>query len=62
MIEYRSVQCPYCGAGFDLQIDCSAGTQTLVEDCRICCQPVLLQIEVETQGQLTALHVQREND
>jgi hypothetical protein len=62
MIEYRTVQCPWCGAGFDSQIDCSAGSQTYVEDCHACCQPIVVETEVDHQMRLTNLQLRREND
>jgi hypothetical protein len=31
------VACPYCGERFDAALDCSAGDQEYIEDCRMCC-------------------------
>lgn len=34
------VDCPYCGEFIVLLVDESAGEQTYVEDCSVCCQPI----------------------
>ncbi len=42
------VQCPYCLAGVDLMLDASAGrNQVLVEDCSVCCQPMVLHVNFD---------------
>jgi hypothetical protein len=58
----QSVQCPYCGETFETGIDTSAGSQEYVEDCYVCCKPIVFRIEVDVDGELTGLEVQREND
>lgn len=45
-----NVTCPYCGESIDLVVDVSAGTQTYVEDCSVCCQPMDVSVEVDAQG------------
>ena len=45
-----NVACPYCGESIDLLVDVSAGTQTYVEDCSVCCQPMDVSVEVDAQG------------
>ena len=62
MIENRQITCPYCNALFDTQIDRSAGAQQYTEDCHICCQPILFNIEVGPQFQLTSVTVRNENE
>ena len=62
MNNQQSVQCPYCGETFETEIDVSGGSQEYIEDCYVCCRPILFRIEVGTEGDLTSLEVQREND
>ena len=62
LTEERQVQCPYCGEAFATVVDCSAGSQTYVEDCAVCCQPILFRAQVETDGLLVELVLSREND
>ena len=62
MIEDRQIPCPYCGGVFETQVDCTAGNQSYIEDCQICCQPIMFEIEVGPALQLINLTVHREND
>jgi transcription elongation factor Elf1 len=60
--QEHTVTCPYCGELFTTIIDCSAGTQLYVEDCRICCQPIVFQVMVDSEGSLIDVLTEREND
>ncbi|MGO9591287.1 MAG: CPXCG motif-containing cysteine-rich protein [Candidatus Acidiferrales bacterium] len=39
--------CPYCGEEISMVLDLSAGGQTYVEDCEVCCQPIEISFSVE---------------
>jgi hypothetical protein len=58
----RSVQCPYCGETFETEVDTSGGSQEYVEDCYVCCRPIVFRIEVGTDGELINIETGREND
>jgi hypothetical protein len=58
----QSVQCPYCGETFETEIDTSGESQEYIEDCYVCCRPIVFRVEVGVDGELTGLEVQREND
>jgi hypothetical protein len=45
-IEPYETQCPWCGTSLVLDIDCSAGDQRYVEDCALCCQPILVSVRL----------------
>ena len=38
--------CPYCSEAILLHLDVAAGSQSYVEDCQVCCQPMLVSVEV----------------
>lgn len=42
-------QCPYCWEQISMLIDVSQSSQSYIEDCEICCNPI--QINVQTEGQ-----------
>ena len=44
MVE-TDITCPHCGESFPLLVDTSERDQSLVEDCSVCCRPILLTIE-----------------
>lgn len=50
--EYRFA-CPHCWQAIQMTLDLSAGGQSYVQDCEVCCNPIDIRFEVE-DGQLTA--------
>lgn len=34
--------CPYCGESIELLIDCSVEEQEYIEDCFVCCRPIIV--------------------
>lgn len=62
LLEERSVNCPYCGESFTATIDCSAGDQQYIEDCYICCRPIIFNIEIDMEGNLVNLWTQQDNE
>lgn len=44
----KTVHCPYCAEPVSITLDLSAGGQSYVEDCQVCCQP--MQVGYETDG------------
>lgn len=62
MLENVRIDCPYCGEPFDVEVDCSAGNDQYVEDCQVCCQPVLVITNVDPDGALLGVTATREND
>lgn len=57
-LQERSIDCPFCGESIDILIDLSAGGQSYVEDCQVCCQPMQVSFSVSA-GQLDDLAVDR---
>lgn len=62
MIKSTEIDCPYCGVSFTTNIDCSAGSQTYIEDCQICCQPIEFNTIVSDDFELQELQVRKENE
>ena len=46
MIEHF-FQCPYCWEKISMLLDPSISQQTYVEDCEICCNPIVLKVSFE---------------
>jgi transcription elongation factor Elf1 len=36
----RRISCPYCAESMSILLDLSAGDQSYIEDCQVCCQPI----------------------
>ena len=57
--QFVPVQCPYCGERLETRVDLTAGEREYIEDCEVCCRPIELGIELEDNGALRAIRVQR---
>lgn len=43
----RKIRCPYCAETLQILLDLSAGDQSYIEDCQVCCQPILLTCTID---------------
>jgi Cysteine-rich CPXCG len=62
MLSLRNVRCPYCGETFDTNVDTSGGDQQYIEDCYVCCRPIVFNLATDADGNLAALETRREED
>lgn len=74
MITDFDVSCPYCGETFNTLIDYSAllinndidagntHDYTYVEDCQVCCQPILFTPIINADGELQDVIIRSENE
>lgn len=62
MLILRMVRCPYCGESFETNVDASGGSQEYVEDCAVCCRPIVFKLTADDEGNLTGLETRREED
>jgi Cysteine-rich CPXCG len=58
-LQFRVVQCPYCGEPFETQVDLSGGSSSYIEDCQVCCRPIEFRLEVGGDGRSARLRVGR---
>jgi hypothetical protein len=42
--------CPYCGERINVLIDTYSGPQQYIEDCEVCCRPMVCQVSVDVDG------------
>jgi hypothetical protein len=56
---FTDITCPYCGETITTRLDLSAGSQTYVEDCQVCCQPIQIAVHVADDGVLDAVIADR---
>lgn len=50
LVETVSVQCPYCWESIEIVVDTSAGDQSWIEDCSVCCHPINFHASVSPGG------------
>ena len=60
MLETEQYDCPYCGELAEAVLDLSAGDQTYIEDCPLCCRPIVFTLQ--TDGHEWMLDVRSENE
>jgi hypothetical protein len=56
---FVDVACPYCGELITTRLDLSAGSQSYVEDCQVCCQPMQMAVIVDEAGVLERVTAER---
>lgn len=61
-LESRDIACPYCGEDITIVVDLTAGSQQYIEDCAVCCRPVLLDIEIDAEGDLIGVGARRDDE
>ena len=49
-VEEFDLTCPSCNAPITVLIDGSAGSQSYIEDCEVCCQPMTVSFAVGEDG------------
>jgi len=54
------VLCPYCGEPIELLVDATLPHQRYVEDCEICCRPMV--VEIDASADEPVVNVRRENE
>ena len=47
MLESQGYQCPYCGEQVEALLDLSAGDQQYIEDCPVCCRPIVFSLQTD---------------
>jgi hypothetical protein len=55
------ITCPYCWESIEILIDLSVESQRYVEDCHVCCRPIIISYQ-SIDGQLTEIAAEMENE
>ena len=53
--------CPYCGSAVYAEIDLSVPSESFIEDCEVCCAPILFRVATNNLGDVTGVEAVREN-
>ncbi len=49
-VSETPISCPYCGEAISVLVDDSLPEQNYVEDCQVCCRPIVLDVTVDLEG------------
>jgi hypothetical protein len=55
------VNCPYCGEAIEVLIDHQEVGHQHIEDCQVCCKPIIFNVAVDSVGNLS-VSVRDENE
>lgn len=61
LLENARIQCPYCWEWIEVVVDCSVDDQQYIEDCEVCCRPITLHIQIDSDG-LPQVQAARDED
>lgn len=61
LLTEQVVSCPYCGEAIEVLIDGQEAGHQYVEDCQVCCKPIVFSVEVDSMGSLS-VSVRDENE
>jgi len=57
LVEECAADCPYCGEPITVLVDASCGDQSYIEDCEVCCQPMIVNASADEDGNVgVSLH------
>ena len=57
----EAIHCPYCGEQITVVIETLDESQEYIEDCQVCCRPIIFDIGVNVDGS-TSISVRSENE
>ena len=60
VVEEVALTCPVCNAAISVLVDGSAGDQSYIEDCEVCCRPIV--VTVDATSETPIVDVTRENE
>ena len=55
------ISCPYCGEGIEVLIDHQEAGHQYIEDCQVCCKPIVFNVAADSAGNLS-VSVRDENE
>lgn len=60
-LSEQLVGCPYCGESIEVFVDLQEAGDQYIEDCQVCCRPILFSVEMDPMGDLVVT-VRDENE
>lgn len=62
MLETQKSACPYCGERIEVVLDLSVEHQEYIEDCFVCCRPIVFSVWADATTGTAELNLATEND
>ncbi len=51
LLQEAEISCPCCGEAITILLDASLEEQQYIEDCQVCCQPMVIHMSVSANGE-----------
>jgi len=51
----QTIRCPYCDESISILVDDSLERQDYIEDCQVCCRPIVIDIAIDPGGDIRVL-------
>jgi hypothetical protein len=51
----KTISCPYCDEAITVLVDNSVSEQRYVEDCEVCCRPIVMDVSADADGGVTVV-------
>jgi len=52
-LSEETIGCPYCGETISILVDHSHDEQEYVEDCQVCCRPMVVNVAIDAAGEVS---------
>ena len=62
LLDSHLVDCPYCGESIELTVDTQETNQQYIEDCHVCCQPIVIKVLQSAFDESVYLDCRRDQD
>jgi hypothetical protein len=59
MLPSVTIDCPWCGERFRTTVDPDEGDASYIEDCQVCCAPILVRVHAGEGGESPWVEVER---
>jgi len=59
--QTADLTCPYCGEEIEVAVDCSVRRQVYVEDCQVCCRPIVITL-MSSDGEVESIEGRTEDE
>lgn len=59
---FETVRRPHCGEAFATRVEAVPGNQEYIEDCQVCCRPIVFRVKAGADGRLLDVESRRDDD
>jgi hypothetical protein len=57
--EEHFFSCPYCWQKISMLLDLTVDSQSYVEDCEVCCNPIQIDFQLDEDGEMTSFQAEQ---